>query len=223
MKYKTIVISDLHLSTPDAQPDRLLKFLEKNPTKNLILNGDIIDTRYLRFFWSRKPEYDIFFQKLQAICHKNNTKLTYLTGNHETFHHPSVQTRLIASQQMKYGSYLICHGDSFEKELSKPNIFTTILFFTDTFFGRIDRNLGTNYAISHFLKSIYSFLTNQKTRFIRHAIAYAKTKKVDGIICGHMHQPEIKEIGGITYMNCWDRTEHCSVLVEDWQGNRKII
>lgn len=168
--------------------------------------------------------------KIQTICEKNQTQIFYLKGNHERINHennPEVQTRLIASPRMKITSnnktYLIIHGDSFEKELSKPNLFAIGFFFIDTFFGRLDQKLHTNYAISHFLKNIYAFLTNQKNRFIRHAIVYAKKNKVDGIICGHMHQPEMQTIDGIDYFNCGDRTESCSALVEDSKGKRELL
>lgn len=227
MEYKTIIISDLHLWTPDAQPQKLLKFLEKNPCKTLILNGDIIDTRYLKYFGAKWLPYTETLNKIIQIWKKNQTKILYLGGNHErcdntikTIWGDPQQEIIITSNKKRY---IVCHGDSFEKWVSKPNIVSTSLFFIDTFFGRIDRNLATNYAISRFLKRIYDLLTNQKTRFINRAIAYAKKKKVNGIICSHIHEAKIEIIWWIHYLNSWDRTETCSALVEDGDGNREIV
>jgi len=225
MKRKTIIISDLHVWTPDAQPQKLLKFLGKNPCDTLILNWDIIDNRYIKYFWKRQTEYETVFKNIRAICDKNKAQIVYLRGNHETIgNHASwenIQQEIIITSHKK--KYLICHGDNFEKELRKPNAFTISLFFIDTFFGRVDRSLSTKYAISHILKDTYAFFTNQKTRFIHNAVAYAKKKKVDGIICGHIHDPTNKMIKGIYYLNSGNRTETCSALTEDSKGNRKIL
>ena len=47
----------------------------------------------------------------------------------------------------------------------------------------------------------------------------AKAKGCDGIICGHIHQPAIREIEGVTYLNSGDWVETMSALVEDFEGN----
>jgi len=67
MKRRTIVISDLHLPTPDAKPDRLLAFLENHPCETLIINGDLIDKRYLRFFGKREAKHDEILRQIQQI------------------------------------------------------------------------------------------------------------------------------------------------------------
>jgi len=227
MKRKTIIISDLHLSTPDAQPQKLLKFLEKHSCETLILNGDIIDRRYLKYFWKRKPEYTTTLNNIAQICKKNQTEIVYIKGNHERssktvtsiLGEPQYET-IITSNKNKY---LVCHGDSFEKKMSKQNFFNIFLFMIGVFFARVDRNLGTNYKISHFLENVYGFFTNQKTRFLRNAIRYAKREKVHGIICGHIHQEKIDIINEVHYLNSWNRTETCSALAEDRQGNWKIL
>lgn len=225
MKRKTIIISDLHLWAPDAQPQKLLKFLEKNTCDTLILNWDIIDNRYIKYFWRWQTEYETVLQKIRAICDKNKTQIIYLRGNHETIgNHASrknIQQEIIITSNKN--KYLVCHGDSFEKEMSEPTFFSVVLFMMGVFFARVDRNLRTNYKISHFLENIYGFFTNQKTRFLRNAIRHAKRKKVYGIICGHIHQVRIQTIDGVHYLNSGNRTETCSALTEDSKGNWKIL
>jgi UDP-2,3-diacylglucosamine pyrophosphatase LpxH len=51
----------------------------------------------------------------------------------------------------------------------------------------------------------------------------AKAKGADGIICGHIHKAEIKEIDGITYMNSGDWVESLTALVETHEGEWKLI
>ena len=43
MKYKTVVISDLHLGSKASRRDDIIKFLDDIKTDTLILNGDIVD------------------------------------------------------------------------------------------------------------------------------------------------------------------------------------
>jgi|GEM_PF-4845841 len=107
--------------------------------------------------------------------------------------------------------------------MSEPNFFNISLSLIGYFVAWIDRNLRTNYRISHFLEKVYGFLFNQKTRFIKNAIAHAKRKKVDGVICGHIHTPQIQMIDGIQYMNSGNRTDNCSALIENGQGEREIV
>ena len=50
-----------------------------------------------------------------------------------------------------------------------------------------------------------------------------RRKKYDGVICGHIHHAEIRTIEDVLYMNCGDWVESCTALVEDSNGNFKII
>jgi hypothetical protein len=52
---------------------------------------------------------------------------------------------------------------------------------------------------------------------------YCKKRGFDGVICGHIHHAEIKEINGVTYMNDGDWVESCTALVEHWDGQWEII
>jgi hypothetical protein len=46
---------------------------------------------------------------------------------------------------------------------------------------------------------------------------------VDGVVCGHIHKPELREIGGLTYANCGDWVESCTALVEHEDGRLEIV
>ena len=54
-------------------------------------------------------------------------------------------------------------------------------------------------------------------------MAYCRKRGYDGVICGHIHHAEIKDIDGITYMNDGDWVESCTALVEHWNGQWEII
>ena len=55
------------------------------------------------------------------------------------------------------------------------------------------------------------------------AVEYARTKGCDGVICGHIHSPVIKEINGLIYVNAGDWLEHCSAVVEHPDGRFEIV
>lgn len=50
-----------------------------------------------------------------------------------------------------------------------------------------------------------------------------KEKKVQGIVCGHLHKAEKVKMGRLRYFNSGDQIELCTALVEDKQGKREIV
>jgi len=46
---------------------------------------------------------------------------------------------------------------------------------------------------------------------------------MDGVVCGHIHQPEIRMINGVKYCNDGDWVESLSALVETMDGELKLI
>ena len=60
-------------------------------------------------------------------------------------------------------------------------------------------------------------------KFELNMLQYAQKRGYDGVICGHIHTPEIKHINGMIYMNDGDWVESCSALVEDYEGRWDII
>ena len=53
--------------------------------------------------------------------------------------------------------------------------------------------------------------------------AYCKKRGYDGVICGHIHHAEIKDIDGIKYMNDGDWVESLTALVEHHDGQWEIV
>jgi UDP-2,3-diacylglucosamine pyrophosphatase LpxH len=60
-------------------------------------------------------------------------------------------------------------------------------------------------------------------QFEKNVTAYAKRKGYDGVICGHIHNAEIKDVDGIAYMNDGDWVESCTALVEHKSGKWEIV
>ena len=60
-------------------------------------------------------------------------------------------------------------------------------------------------------------------KFEKNITDYAQRKGYDGVICGHIHTPEIKTVDDMVYMNDGDWVESCSALVETLEGEWQII
>jgi len=43
------------------------------------------------------------------------------------------------------------------------------------------------------------------------------------VVCGHIHVPAIRRLGGIDYYNCGDWVEHCTALVEHLDGRIELV
>ena len=48
-------------------------------------------------------------------------------------------------------------------------------------------------------------------------------RKVDGVVCGHIHTAEQRDFGGVTYYNDGDWVEGCTALVEHFDGRMEIL
>jgi UDP-2,3-diacylglucosamine pyrophosphatase LpxH len=59
-------------------------------------------------------------------------------------------------------------------------------------------------------------------RFERAAAAQARRSQLDGVICGHIHRPEVATREGVLYCNDGDWVEHCTALVEDRSGELEL-
>jgi hypothetical protein len=54
-------------------------------------------------------------------------------------------------------------------------------------------------------------------------IQYAGKIGVEGVICGHIHRPEIRQVANVMYLNCGDWVENCTALVEHYDGHIELI
>jgi hypothetical protein len=69
------------------------------------------------------------------------------------------------------------------------------------------------------VKTAINFIFNFEESVIRHA----REKGLDGAICGHIHWPMIKDVDGLTYINCGDWVDSCTAIVEHLDGRMELI
>ncbi|MEI7477058.1 MAG: metallophosphoesterase [bacterium] len=148
MHYRTIIISDVHVGTPDSQYEKLYAFLQEHTCDTLILNGDIIDEQHVflfKRFKQRKKEYTDF---LTYLVDKTNHRSTvfYLNGNHDTFRGGSLfpqNGKVILCEDLIYPSgehtYYICHGQQLDRVKRNIAFLTPLSLLVSAVFYWINR------------------------------------------------------------------------------------
>lgn len=237
--YKSIWISDIHLGTRGCQAELLNDFLKHHSCDTLYLVGDVIDGWSLRqrFYW--KESFNLAIRQVLSK-QKNGSKVIYIAGNHDEFLRPwSDHIDLggieIADEWDHIGTdgkrYLVTHGDLFDGVtslapwLSKlgSNAYDALIWF-NRHFNKARNLFGLRYwSVSAWLKKSVKKSLEFIFSFEKNLATYCKSKGYDGVICGHIHTPVIKEIDGVTYMNDGDWQESCSALVEHNDGTFELI
>ena len=239
--YRAIFISDVHLGTKDSQADKLNNFLKHNTCDTLYLVGDIIDAwKIQQNKWRWKQSHTNVVRRVLGHA-KRGTKVIFIAGNHDEFLRPMIPYGFsfglieIHNQIEHIGAdgkhYLVTHGDLFD---GITRLAPWIAFLGDKAydfvlalnnkFNWIRRRMGFGYfSLSKFLKHKVKKAVDFIFKFEENLANYCKKRGFDGVICGHIHHAEIKEINGVTYMNDGDWVESCTALVEHWDGKWEII
>lgn len=236
MHYRTIIISDLHLGAPDSKYKELETFLKKHTFDHLILNGDIIDGYYLKFFNTRKKQYSKFLEDILDFA-KNKSKITYLIGNHDHNRHqklPLSRNLIDIETSIHYKSgnktYLISHGQQLDGKT--PKRIEDIGFLGGVFIYWLNRIYNKRRKSQKFgyqsivakLKSVAKWIMVGTPNTVHNKIKKICLKeRVDGFICGHLHHPVDMYIDKFHYLNSGDRVECMTALAETPDHKRSIL
>jgi len=238
LKFRSIFISDIHLGTRGCKAHFLLDFLKHTESEKLFLVGDIIDGWRLKKNWFWTQDHNDVVQKLLRKARKG-TDVTYVPGNHDEFARDFLdqefgQIKVVRDfmyETVDGRKFLVAHGDEcdgvmiYAKWLAILGDTAYVAALTlNTWFNAARRRFGLPYwslskYLKHRVKNAVAFISNYE-----HAMArMARERGADGIICGHIHHAEIREIDGITYLNDGDWVEGCTALVEHFDGRWEIL
>jgi UDP-2,3-diacylglucosamine pyrophosphatase LpxH len=239
--YRSIFVSDVHLGTKDCKAEQLNNFLKHNSCDTLYLVGDIIDAwKIQQNKWRWKQSHTNVVRRVLGHA-KRGTRVIFIAGNHDEFLRPMIPYGFnfglieIHNQIEHIGAdgkhYLVTHGDLFDgiTRLAPWIAFLgdkayDIILTLNNKFNWIRRRMGFGYfSLSQFLKHKVKKAVDFIFKFEENLANYCKKRGFDGVICGHIHHAEIKEINGVTYMNDGDWVESCTALVEHWDGKWEII
>jgi UDP-2,3-diacylglucosamine pyrophosphatase LpxH len=238
LRFRTIFISDIHLGTSSSQAERLLDFLRHTESRELYLVGDIIDGWQLKRRWFWHQSHNDVIQKVLRKARKG-TRVTYIAGNHdEAMRHflglafGGIDIRDEAVHVTADGKrLLVIHGDLFDavvqgaKWLAHAGDQAYMLSLRlNRWFNRVRARFGLPYwslaqFLKHRVKNAVSYITD-----FEEALAHeARRRGMDGVVCGHIHKAEIRDVDGILYCNDGDWVESLTALVEHESGQLEII
>lgn len=238
MKFRTIWISDIHLGTSGCNAGMLLDFLRSVECETLYLTGDIIDGWRLRKGWYWPDQHNEVVRRLLKMAHRG-TRVVYVIGNHDEMLHDYAGMSFggieLTSEAIHHTAdgrqLLVTHGDAFDGVVLYAK---WLAFLGDqAYYVLLKANKLFNMARKAMNMPYWSLSAYMKKR-VKNAVQYvcnfeeavaheAAHRKLDGVVCGHIHCAEIRDIGGTTYYNDGDWVESCTALVETADGTMSIL
>ena len=237
-KYRAIWISDIHLGTAGCKAEYLLDFLKHNDADTLYLVGDILDAWQLKRGWYWRQAHNDVVQNLLRKARKG-ARVIYIPGNHdeplrdflglmfggievvgEAVHVTADGRRL-----------LVIHGDLFDGVIQHAkwlaylgdSLYDLILKINH-WFNHVRVRMGFPYwSLSQYLKHKAKKAVSFICDFEEALANEARRRGLDGVVCGHIHKAEIRDIGGILYCNDGDWVESLTALVESHDGALSIV
>jgi UDP-2,3-diacylglucosamine pyrophosphatase LpxH len=237
-RFRTIWISDIHLGTRGCKADLLLDFLRHNDSEQLYLVGDIVDGWRLRRSWYWAQSHN---DVIQQVLHKarNGTRVFYIPGNHDEWLRDYVDLRVGGVMLVRDAVHvtadgrrlLVIHGDDFDGVVRYARWLAllgdwayNLTLRLNHLFNLLRRRLGYPYwSLSAYLKFKVKNAVQFIGDFAEAIAAEARQRGVDGIVCGHVHHAEIRDLGGVLYCNDGDWVESCTALIEHFDGTLEIL
>jgi len=239
-RVRAIFLSDVHLGTRACQADRLLEFLKAYESDYLFLVGDILDLWSMRRRGVHWPAaQNTVLQKILKRA-RHHAQVIFIPGNHDEAAREHVGTsfgniRVLMDYVHTAADgrrYLLLHGDEFDQVTRYHRWIAilgdsayTVLVRLNALLSRLRRTLGipgywslAGYAKRKVKKAV-GFVFDFEQSVARHA----RERGVDGVICGHIHAATIRELQGITYLNCGDWVDSCTAIVEHADGRMELI
>jgi UDP-2,3-diacylglucosamine pyrophosphatase LpxH len=236
--FRTIWISDTHLGTSGCNAEMLLDFLKSTECETLYLVGDIIDGWQLRKGWYWPPRHNDVVRCVLKKA-KHGTRVVYVPGNHDEVFRDYVGLNFGGVELLPEAVHetadgrrlLVLHGDEFDGVVLYARWLAflgdhayTLLLHVNRLLNRIRKLRGLPYwslsaQIKKRVKNAVQFICS-----FEQAVAHAAVERgADGIVCGHIHTAEIRQIGEVTYYNDGDWVESCTALVEHADGRMEIV
>ncbi|WP_417610317.1 UDP-2,3-diacylglucosamine diphosphatase [Owenweeksia hongkongensis] len=228
-KVEVVVISDVHLGTYGCRAKELYRYLKSIQPTTLILNGDIVDIWQFRKRYFPKSHLKVIKQIISLAS--KGTQVHYLTGNHDemlrrfsdaSFGNIHLQDKLVLS--LGDQKAWIFHGDIFDASIQSAkwiaklggwgyDLLITINSFSNWCLEKIGRE---RFSFSKMIKNSVKKAVKYITDFEDTAAELAVDQGFDFVICGHIHQPEMREVktknGSCVYLNSGDWIENLTAL-----------
>ena len=238
LRVRSAWISDLHLGTPGCQAAALLDFLRHLECDTLFLVGDIIDGWQLRRSWYWPQAHNDVVQKLLRKARKG-TRVIFVPGNHDEFARHYVAHDFggieVVDEWLHHtadGRHLwVTHGDLFDGVIQCARWLALVGDGLYTVTLRLNRSLNSTrarmglpyWSLSKYLKARVKRAVSYVGDFEQALARAARERGAHGVVCGHIHHAELRDIDGILYANDGDWVESLTALVEHADGRLEIV
>jgi UDP-2,3-diacylglucosamine pyrophosphatase LpxH len=238
MRARTVFVSDVHLGSRDCHAGAFLEFLGRVATDRLVLVGDVVDLLALRrtVYWP--DEHQACLRAVLRLA-ASGTEVVYVPGNHDAALRELRGLELAGVQVEREfvhvaadgRRYLVVHGDDFDGAVQFSGalrIFGAFMYDAMLHLGRsihaARRRLGLpQWSLATWVKQRVPDAREYVARFEHAAAHEALRRGLDGVVCGHIHRPDVRDVDGILYCNDGDWVEHCTALVEDRSGRMTLV
>ena len=231
-------LSDIHLGYKGCRAEFVLDFLVNNPARIIYLVGDVVDCWALKKQFSWPQSHQAVVKKLIDLA-AAGTRVVYIPGNHDDHFRDLCDKTLLnieihreAIHRTATGKKLLMvHGDEFDHSVRCNPLYHLVgdmsyglLLFLNRWSNRLRSAMGLPYwSLAYYIKNRVHNARAAIQAFEQAAADEARKRGLDGIICGHIHQPEIRLIGDILYCNDGDWIESCTALVEHNSGRLELL
>jgi UDP-2,3-diacylglucosamine pyrophosphatase LpxH len=235
---RTVFVSDVHLGYRGCRSALFLDFLAHLDTERLVLVGDVVD------LWSMKrthywpDEHAAIVRRLTELA-ADGVEVIYVPGNHDEalreFCGQTISGVRVMRELIHVGAdgrrYLVLHGDDFDGAVQFSGAlrrFGSFMYDVMLHLGHwvhaVRGRLGLpHWSLATWVKDQVPDARKYIERFEHAAAHEALRLGLDGVICGHIHRPGVREVDGILYCNDGDWVEHCTALVEDRSGRMALV
>ena len=237
-EHRAVFISDLHLGSSHCHAEALAEFLEQLHCAQLYLVGDVFDLEWIharRLVWTAAETAVIDAIRMLAA---HGTQVIYIPGNHDAqlrrfcgLTLPGVHIRRRAIHRTADGRrLLVTHGDEFDNEVRHGGArewlgewLYYLILTGNRWTNRWRRQHGRQYwSLASFLKRQSSSAERYIERFRNAVVGEARRRGLDGVICGHIHRPDLRQVDGIWYINDGDWVESLSAVTESASGELQL-
>lgn len=236
---RAVFLSDIHLGSKHCHAEELAIFLGTLRCQRLYLVGDIIDLWWMasrRATWG--AAHNRVIEALHTLRH-SGAEIIYIPGNHDRAARrfcglvlPAMRVRRRAIHVTADGRrLLVTHGDDYDAQTHFGNMqerFGDWLYYRiltgNVLLNRLRRRLGLRYwSLSEFLKRRSDAAERFIVRYMHAGLDDARSRGLDGVVCGHIHRAALVTRDGLVYANDGDWVESLTALVEDADGTMRLL
>jgi UDP-2,3-diacylglucosamine pyrophosphatase LpxH len=237
-RYRTVFPSDIHLGTRGCRADFLLDFLRRTECERLFLVGDVVDGWRLRKSWYWTEAFDEVLRHVLRMA-RDGVEVVYIPGNHDEMLRDWLGLEIAGVRLAREAVHetadgrrlLVIHGDEFDGVIRYAKVLAHLgdwaydwALTLNRWFNLARRRLGYPYwSLSQWLKRQVKEAVKAIDRFETALATEARRRGLDGVVCGHIHHAEMRQVGGVLYVNDGDWVESCTALVEHEDGRLELV